>query len=305
MDITQTPEYKVHVNPILNQLKTIYSEFPQKLERVATKKTWYMIPVSIKVLPPKIVGLGHLDMRNVDYKYPSIQTIFSVWTDQNRYNQLGDLRSKAEHLFHELALGLYEDEFESNLAEAEEKARSVAAALMNVTSSTTAEQFESSLDAGKLEISLAKNYKTDYPAKLDAQQVAMMVYNKKLSHPKSCYTATLNQAQDTVVIACDGQEIMVVKEVRFGGEGDPQGDSRYGQNFGAMYQADIELHGDPNQAGAVKKIAWFTTDRLNSLSDIAVTTYISIIGYNVAEKKRYIEWLNKGTVWFHDNDGSK
>lgn len=284
VDITQTPEYRTFVVPVLTQLKKIYSDFGESLEKVATKKTWYMIPIPIKTLPPKIVGLGHLDLRNVDYKQPSIQTLFSVWTDQNKYNQLGGLREKAEHLLHELALGLYENEFETNLAEAEEKARNVAAALMNVTDATTAEQFESTLDYKKLALSLAPNHKMNYPSKLDSEQIYMLIHEiKKIHRHQSCFTATYNQIDKTVTILCNEKEIMTVKEMSFGGMAGPDDREAY-------YYADLEINGDPNQAGTIKKVGSFSTEKFVTIKNLNVWTLISEVRYDVASKKAYIEW---------------
>ncbi len=98
VNIRDLPEYKKFVEPFLKAYKqSMAFQMPLMIEAVLNKN-WYFVPVSLDKVPQKILGAPfHTDQI-------AVQNLSEVYVDTSNYR--GDEISKADLIFHEIAMGL-------------------------------------------------------------------------------------------------------------------------------------------------------------------------------------------------------
>ena len=99
VDISQTYEFKKHVLPVLNKIKSLVPTYGAILEQSVTSKNWYFVPVRLNGLSSKTIGTP-FSTDQLAY-----QGERAVWIDTLYYNDRNNTSlSRGSLLLHEMVM---------------------------------------------------------------------------------------------------------------------------------------------------------------------------------------------------------
>ncbi len=116
--IYETPEFKTHVQPLIDQIGKSEPQFAAELMHIAMHRQWYIIPTDLGKIPPSDM-VAAISGKNVEQL--AVQTEAEVWIDRRAYGPM-PAKERKELIVHELVMGVrlmeYQSSFDQCLAAA-------------------------------------------------------------------------------------------------------------------------------------------------------------------------------------------
>lgn len=115
--IHETPEFRSHVQPLIDEIAKTEPAFAADLLHIAMHRQWYIIPTDLGKIPPSdmVAAIAGKDVEQL-----AVQTEAEVWIDKRAYGPMPALERK-ELIVHELVMGVrmmeYQNGFDQCLAE--------------------------------------------------------------------------------------------------------------------------------------------------------------------------------------------
>jgi hypothetical protein len=101
VDVEKLPAFQNYVEPILKDLEQKLPHFAQSLrDAVHAKRTWYMIPGSLKVIPNANIAIPS----SIETEQFALHMEKSIWMSQNIYEQTVSDELRAMHILHEMVM---------------------------------------------------------------------------------------------------------------------------------------------------------------------------------------------------------